>query len=295
MSNTLLDPRDLAGVTADLAKADFGLAGLVYTEASIGFAPGQGSTVNIAVPGSTSASERALGVTTDYTVDGVVEQTFPISVDAEAYSTVSLSLSESTLDLENYTRQILAPQARAVAGKIEGKVAALIDGMATEASITYDSANPKAALVKARAMLRANQVPGEIVVVAGSTAYADLLLSGDDVDTSAAVPKVAGMTIVENNRVAPTALVVMVRAAIGLAIVAPEPLDETNSAAHRTADGGFAVRVLRGTNPANGQSLSTVSTFVGAALLPIPKHDAETGETVLTDGIGAVAINTTGA
>lgn len=292
MSNTFTTGEQIARVAAAIAAEDLGVAALVHRDLDSDFRAGGGKTVHIPVPGATTTSTRPVGSTADYALGSITEATIPVSLETEAYSVVPITLDEATLDIENLSRQVIRPQSLTVAHHIADAVADVMAETVVEETITYDASNPRAAVVRARAVLRGRGVSADrpLLAVAGANVFADLLLA-EQIDADS---KVAGVEIHEDTKVPADTLLVFVREAYAAAIRAPQPPEGATYAAS-VVEAGMALTHMRALNGANGVTNSIVTTFVGVEALPLPVANYETGEVELVDGGGAVAINTTGA
>lgn len=292
MSNTFTTGEQIARVAAAIAAEDLGVAALVHRDLGNDFRAGGGKTVHIPVPGATTTSTRPVGSTEDYALGSITEASIPVSLDTEAYSVVPITLDEATLAIEDLSRQVIRAQSLTVANHIADAVASLMAETTVDESIAYDPANPRAAVVRARARLRARGVSADrpLLAVAGANVYADMLLS----EAFDAEGKVAGVEVHEDSKVPSDTLVVFVREAYAAAIRAPQPPEGATYAAS-VVEEGMALTHLRAFNAANGVTNSVITTFVGVKALPLPVANYETGEVELIDGGGAVAINTTGA
>lgn len=290
MSNTFHDGQFLADVAAGLAETDMGLAALIYRDVATEFVTGRGDTVSIRIPGVTTTSTRPVGSTADYEVGEIVEQLLPVTLTTEAYSVVPISLAESTLDVKSYAKQVLKPQTMTVAHHIETVTAAAFAATPKDAGIAYSATYPRAAVIHARAALRARGVSADasIRAVAGATVYADMLLA-DALDDQGTI---AGIKVTESSAIPVGALYVFVPEAFVAAIRAPEPPEGATVAASATT-AGMALTHMRAFNGANGTTNSIVTTFVGVAPMPLPVADYENGVVNLVANGGIVSIDTT--
>lgn len=287
--STFTTGEQIARVAARIAAEDLGLASLVYRDVAADFGAGGGKTVTIPVPGVTTTSTRPVGSTEDYTLGVIEETSIDVTLDTEAYSVVPISLDQSTLEIAEFSRQVLRPQALTVANHIENAVVAAIGATPADAAITYDPAKPREAFVRARAVLRGRGVSAErpLVAVVGADVFADLLLA-EALDEAG---RVAGVLVVENTKVPADALYVFVREAFVAAIRAPQPPEGATYTASVTEE-GMALTHMRALNGANGVTNSIVTTFVGVAPLPLPVADYDNGVVDLIAGGGIVAVDT---
>jgi len=292
MSNAFMTGEYLATVAVTLAAEDLGLAQHVYRDVAAGFAPGRGKTVSISVPGVTTTSTRPVGSTDNYVLGEIAESKIDVTLTTEAYSVVPITLAEASLDVGNYAKQVLDPQARTVAQRIESSVAGAFAATPVDATVTYDPAKPHGAFIRARAALRSRGVSADtpLKAVVGAQVYADLLLA-EKIDDAG---RVAGIPVYENSAVPADALYVFIKNAFVAAIRAPQPPEGATYAAS-VAENGMALTHMRAFNAANGVTNSIVTTFVGVAPLPLPVADYEAGTVTLVEGGGIVSVDTAGA
>lgn len=288
MANDFLTGENIARVAARLAATDLGLAALVYRDVASDFRAGNGATVKIPVPGVTTTNTRPVGSTADYVLGSIAENSIDVTLDTEAYSALPLSLDESTLEITDLSRQVLLPQARTVAHHIESAVATAMSETAVDETIAYDPANPRAAFIRARAVLRGRGVSADrpLIAVVGADVFADLLLAEQIEDGH-----VAGVAVQESTKVDPGALYLFVKEAFVAAIRAPMPPEGAAYAASVTEE-GMSLTHLRALNAANGVTNSIITTFVGVAPMPLPVADYGAGTLTLVPGGGAVAVDT---
>lgn len=287
--STFITGEQVARVAAKIAAEDLGLASLIHRDADADFVAGGGKTVAIPVPGVTTTSTRPVGSTEDYDLGSITEQKIDVTLTTEAYSVVPVGLAQNTLEITDYARQVLRPQALTVANHIERAVAKTIAATDEDTTITYDPAKPHEAFVRARAALRSRGVASDrpLVAAVGAQVYADLLLA-EKIDENGLV---AGVRVVENTMLDPGALYVFVREAFALVLRAPEAPEGATLAASVVED-GFALTHMRALNGANGTTSSILTVFLGVAPLPLPVANYETGEVDLVDGGGVVSIAT---
>ncbi|MDN4479903.1 P22 phage major capsid protein family protein [Demequina muriae] len=297
MPNEFLNPEKVAALAATLAAADLGLTQHVYRDVASDFGQGvSGKTVQIRVPGVTTTGSRPVGSTENYVQGSLTETSIPVTLENEIYSSVPITLDEADLELKDFGAQVLRPQGQSVAHQIDKAVADAMAATSPEASIVYDSTNPRASLIRARAVLRARGVNANraLTAIVGANVFADLAEANVLEPAANGTYHVAGMAVVENTLVSPYALYVMVKEAFVAAVRAPVPPHGAVTAASVTAS-GMALTHMIGLNIANGVSSSVLTAFVGVAPLPLAVANYESGSVDLVDGGGVVAVNTTGA
>jgi len=301
MANTFnLDINHVAVVAAKLVGKDFNLASLISRDVEAEFAPGKGNKVRVPVPAAIPTRTRGVyDKTTALVADELSEQFIEVTLADHIYNLAILSEGDLSLSIKDYASQVLAPQTRAIAAKIEALTAATMTATPAATGITYAAATPAKAFTAARRELRGNGVPGDAILRAavGSSVYADLLDApvGQGFDADG---KVRGFEVIESTRLdaedivafIPQAFTLVARApmvpqgaAYGASIMTPV-LDDENGAQ-------FAVRVVNDYDSNVAADRSLVGTFAAVQAMPLPV-DQEDGTVDLVDHGGAVRIAT---
>lgn len=290
MTNTFFTAEDAAQIAGRIARPDFGASALVYRDVEADYRRGSGSTVNVRIPGAGKASSKSPDdVTTPLDTSALTEQTIPVTLTDHAYHRAVLSEEDLSLNIRDYTEQVLRPQGLAVATFAENAVVTAMKSTPLSTAITWTPDTVPTAFSSARATLRQNGV-GEnetIHALAGTNVYAALL----DADLLNEDDKVRKVHVHENSRIAPDEVIVFVRQAFALAVRAPSaPEGVPFSASIRTPDdeGAFAVRYVRSYDSTIAGEVSLLSTFVGARAMPLPVYDDATGVITLKENAGAV-------
>lgn len=289
-----LDINNVAIITAKLVGADFNLASLISSDVAAEFHPGQGATVRVPVPAAIpTRSKNIFDKTTALVADELTEQHIDVTLADHLYNLAILSEGDLSLNIANYGRQVLAPQARAIAAKIEALTAATMSATPAEPGVTYIDTNPAKAISSARRILRSNGVGADapLIAAAGASVYTDLLDAGALIDD-----KVHGIRVVESTRLAESDLIVFTPSAFTLVVRAPVvPQGAAYGASITTpildnANGkAFAIRVLNDYDSNVAADRSLVGTFAAVASMPLPV-DREDGTVDLVKHGGAVRI-----
>jgi hypothetical protein len=297
MANDFYTPGEAAVVAAKLVGEDAVLSALIsrnYAEDLMGGGKG-GAPISVLLPTTLIARERGINdVTTPIVLDEIAERRETFNLDrVHDYSAVGVSEADLTLNLQDFTRQVLAPQAAALADALEHKVAAAFDDLTVAGNGTLDPANPLPYFTRLRKRLRQRGVdPSALTIVAGVDVYATLLDANviTDVASSgstaalreAQIGKLRGFTIIESTRVAETEILVFHRDAATLITRAPVAPQGASFAATTTA-GGFQLRYLRDYDAMHTQDRSIVSTFSAVGFLPTyrVRRDYDTRQVVV--------------
>ncbi|MCZ4301358.1 hypothetical protein [Microbacterium oxydans] len=301
MANTFnLDINNLAQTAAKLVGMDFNLAGLISRDVEADFAPGRGSTVRVAVPAAIPTRTKGIyDRTTPLVADDLNEQFIEVELKDHLYNVAVLSAGDFSLDITDFGRQVLLPQTRAIAAKVEALTAATMSATPETTSIPYAAATPAKAFTAARRVLRANGVPGDSILRAavGSSVYADLLDApvGQGFDADG---KVRGFEVVESTRLADSDIVAFVPEAFTLVARAPMvPAGAAHGASTVTPvldnerGAQFAVTAVVDYDSTVAADRSLVSTFAAVQAMPLPVDNEDGTVTLLAHG-GAVRIDT---
>jgi hypothetical protein len=298
-----------AQVAVALASEDAFLSALVnrnYENDLLG-GGGKGRTVNVRIPAALIARERGIDeIDAAIVMDTITESTVPVTLGTHAYSAVPLSEGDMTLNITDFSRQVLGPQVAAVVDFCEEEVASVIRGISEWNDPTapdYDPANPVKTLTAIRKKLRDNGVPQTgLNLVVGTRIYADLLEANAITDASASgstaalrdgnVGRVRGFNVVESTRVDEDDIVAFHKDAITLAVRAPI-VPAGASFGQTVNEKGFSLRYLRDYDATKTVDRSLVSTFVGAATLPMKRivRDYTGGTASVVDAPAMLRVN----
>lgn len=283
--NSFYTPREAALVTANLANDDAFLSALVSRNFANDLMAGGkgGAPVAVKMPTTLIARNRGTDdVVSPIVLDSIAEQTVTVTLSrVHDYSAVGLSEADLTLKIEDFSAQVLKPQAEAIVDSLEHKVATLLRGVPETASVAYSAANPVKTFTAIRKLLRDNGVAvSGINAIVGTQVFADLLDAEALTDASksgstaalreGSIGNLRGMTIVESTRLDESEIIVFHRDAVTLVTRAPvvpqgAPFGATVS------EKGFSLRYVRDYDASVMQDRSVVSTFSGVAILPTYK------------------------
>ncbi len=182
MPNTFKDNSfNLAAVASVLIAKDLKVASLVNQAFSADFDGKRGASMNVRIPASLAAQNRAVGSVAAYSTSDLTEATQAVALTLDYYSRTAIADSDLTLSVEDYVKQVLHPQTRAIAIAIEGAVIAKLQTVVEDATLdtAYDPSDKTKImdfLVDIRAKLRSLGAPEDGLNIALSVdAYAALL------------------------------------------------------------------------------------------------------------------------
>jgi hypothetical protein len=277
MANTLYTPEQLARVAIGLVDQDLVIASTVNRDYEAEFAGGVGLTVNARVPAFLTGRKRTAGAVAAITVDDVTESNVAVTLTDQAYSAVRLTDADLTLSLEDFGRQVLAPQVGAVVRTCEDTVIDVMQALTASLTVTWSGADPIPTFTAARKALRDLKVPAtDLYCALGTELAADLLNSDKLTDASkaggtgalrdATIGKIRGFTVIESNALAEDEAIFYHRNAFTLAVRAPQVAAGATFGQSIAAD-GFALTAIRDYDPSILADRSVVSAFIGAQVL----------------------------
>jgi hypothetical protein len=129
MANIFEQPKVIAAVALETLYRQMVLPRLVYTDIVNDMRPGTGGTVTIPKPAVLQARlfDRSSGQA--ITLDEVAEGGVDVKIDKNIYSAVPIPDEDATLNIRNFTEQILIPQTQAVAQDLEERTAQIFQGL----------------------------------------------------------------------------------------------------------------------------------------------------------------------
>jgi len=306
--NQFYNAEQVAKVAVAMAAEESYLGALISRdfEADLLGGGGKGRTVNVRVPAALIARSRGIDETTAAIVlDSLTEATVPVTLGEHLYSAVGLSEGDMNLDLEDFSKQVLAPQVAAVVDYIEEEVANALAKIDLSTAITWDPANPVATFTAMRRELRQRGVPqANLNVIVGTNVYAALLDAKAITDASESgstealregnVGKLRGFTIAESTRVDDDEIVAFHKNAFTLAVRAPAvPAGQFGQVVN---EAGYSLRYLRDYDTMHTLHRSMVSTFAGVARMPLYRvvrdRDAQTARVEEVAGGAAMRVDT---
>lgn len=300
--HVIFTPAQAASVAANLAAEDSTLAALVSRNFANDLMAGgkAGAPVEIKIPTTLVARSRDIDdVTNSIVMDTITERSTTINLDrAHDYSAIPLSEADMTLNLKDFSAQVLKPQAAAIVDSLEHKVrrtllAVAITDLSAEGTF-YDPANPVPYFTAIRKKLRQNGVPTNgIQMVVGTEVYANLLDAEAITDASksgstaalreAGVGRVRGFNVVESTEVPDTEILAFHRDAVTLATRAPV-VPKGASFGATVSEKGYSLRYIRDYIADTTVDRSLLSTFSGVAILPTFKIERQYDDTYTGDG-----------
>lgn len=221
MTVTKVKVGKIAATALALLEREIVIPRLVTTNAAGDFAGALDDTITIRVPARTTAKSRKLRPDTEnerkIQFSNLTERAIQVQLDEDIYNAIGIEDEVATLDVEDFGREVLMPQVRAVAERWEMKLAGVIEDAPFVHEVTFSDTNkPFKALNEARKLLFQSDVPlnGRRLLV-GSEVEAMLLDSeqfnrydsiGGSAESAlreATIGRVGGQDVIVSNAVDP--------------------------------------------------------------------------------------------
>lgn len=292
MANSFLAAQTIARTTLGLLQREIVLPNLVWQNPIASFSGQLSDTVSVRLPARLTARDYEWRTrSTAITVDDLAETKVDVSLDTHLYSAVQVTDEELTLSISTFGEQVLAPQVRSVAERLENKVAAEMTGAdyLTSHEITLDTTEPFNTAVDARALLNLQNVPqGDRALVLGANMESAFLKSqhfnradqsgSDSALREALIGRVAGFPVFVSNALPANTGIAFHRTAFVLSTAAPQVPDGVTYGSRQSHE-GLAMRWIRDYDAQYLRDRSIVSTFMGTNHIPDLPDDADADAT----------------
>ena len=171
MANTILTPDIIAREALMVLRNNAVMANLVHRDYSSDFVGQVGDTITVRKPATFVADE----FTDKITVQDATETGIPVKMDKHLDVSFAVTAKQMTMDIADFSNQLLVPAMQAFADKVDKYLLAL-EAEATNRVPHADGAFAPADLIAARKHLTQNAAPlSDRRFVVGATAEADLL------------------------------------------------------------------------------------------------------------------------
>lgn len=315
MAHTFLKPEKIIDTTLALLEQEMVLARTFLNISGMDWAGSKDDTVTLRVPATLTA--RDYGWRNDRSsaivFDDLTETSYDISIGGHVYSAVKVTDEQLALDITSFADQVLAPQAKAVAVRLEGKAVDVLTGLPFQNIVQLDKSGngtvadtvggatdittavrntPQAAVIAARKFLNKAGVPfdGRFLVVGADMEEvfltSDQLVRYDQSGSTSAlrdatIGRIGGFEVVVSSQIPADEGYAYHRSAVAMAQFAPPvPAGVTFGAAQ--SRNGYAMRWIRDYDPSYLQDRSVVSAFYGL-------QGINDGAEIDEDGAGAGA------
>jgi len=278
MANTFLKPTRIVDAGLAVLARDLTLPNLVWQNAAGDFAGALNDTISIRVPAYASAHTRALRSGAARTRDYVVERKVDVTLTTDVYKDVEITDEQLTLDIVDFTNQVLNPILQGIGIKLEDQLVAEMTGATYHTDLTPDGTDPYGTAVDLRTALNDARVPfaGRSLVV-GSAWEAKMLKDpnfvrasyrGDNGATlrTANIGAIAGFEVFTCPAITPKEMYAFHKSAYVLSSRAPiVPAGAPYGAS--VASDGFAMRLVRVLDPTAIVDVLATDSWVGTNIV----------------------------
>lgn len=148
MANTFLQASRIAAMALGLLQREIVLPRLVWRFALSDFRGAKDDTVTLRLPAIATARDYEWRTRTNpIVIDDLTEKPVDIKLDRQPYSAVAITDEQLTLDIVDFAAQVLTPQVRAVAERIEGYIATAMSGAPYKETLTFNALTDEAQTV----------------------------------------------------------------------------------------------------------------------------------------------------
>ncbi len=278
----IVDEVAIASTAISLLERDVMLAGTIWRDPVTDFARKKNETVSVYLPAYAVANKRTLRANAQRTRSTLKERKIDVTLDTNLQVDVSLTDENLALDVEDLTRQVIAPSIGAIVRGYEEVVVDTMQSASYEVELAWDSNDPYGVLVDAGTALEDHAVPmSDRFLVVGSQLANDLrkseLLKRVDQSGSGAtlrngvIGDVAGFTVLTSQFMDRNAGFAYHRTAYTLCSRAPQVPDGV-AWGNVQSSNGLAVRVMQHLTQDDDKDL-----------LNVVYHDSWLGCGVVTD------------
>lgn len=295
MANTFIKATKVVSTALGVLERETVLPNLVWRDAAGDFAGVLGDTITIRVPAYLTARTRTLRAGTPITVDELAETSVDVKLDTDVYKGIGLSDENLTLDISDFSTQVMAPILRAIVVGIEDELVDVIAGATYALTETFSEDDPLGSVLAARTALNKARVPAGDRVLACGADIEQLIIKalanrettlGDSAVVDATVGRYGGFRIVSVPAFAPDEAYAFHRTAFVLSSRAPKVPDGATWGASQ-AYGGFAIRVIKDYDPLYLSDRCIGSCWIGADVVLDDGELNDDGQFVPEDGGGS--------
>ena len=171
MANTILTPDIIAREALMVLRNNAVMANLVHRDYSEDFVGAVGDTITVRKPATFVANEYAGSIS----VQDATETAVPVVMDKHLDVSFAVTAKQMTMDIADFSKQLLVPAMQAFADKVD-KLLIALEAEATSRHPHASGVIAPADLIAARKFLTENAAPlADRRFVVGATAEADLL------------------------------------------------------------------------------------------------------------------------
>ncbi|MGN7942855.1 P22 phage major capsid protein family protein [Metabacillus sp. 22489] len=155
MSNQLITPQIVAKESLMVLENNMVFGNLVHRDYSNEFVSGVGDTVNVRKPSTFEAKEFSDSIEIQDAKEGSV----PVKLDTHLDVSFEVTAKELTLDISEFSEQFVQPAMRAIAQKVDEKIAKLYKDIPFYYGIAGQTPATPNVIPQVRAILNKNKVP----------------------------------------------------------------------------------------------------------------------------------------
>lgn len=251
------------------------MAPTVWRDAGGSFRGAAGDTITIRVPAYTVADERALRSGSQRNRRGLFESPVAVTLDKNLYRDVPLTDEQQTLDIMNFSRQVINPMLEGIARGIEDELVDAATGATYEYEVAMSASDAVAGVFEARKNLNDARAPfNNRFLALGSSAELALLNSpnlrqvnqaGSDVELrDGRLFRLAGFQVLSVPGLPPDEAYAYHQTAYALSLQAPIVPQGAPAGFTATQD-GFAIRLVQVLDSATIENIVAADVFVGAS------------------------------
>ena len=276
MANTILTPDIIAREALMVLRNNAVMAKLVHRDYSEDFVGAVGDTITVRKPATFVANEYSGSIN----VQDATETAVPVVMDKHLDVSFAVTAKQMTMDIADFSKQLLVPAMQAFADKID-KLLIALESEATSRHPHAEGVIAPADLIAARKFLTENAAPlADRRFVVGATAEADLLgnelfVSAEKVGDTAALKEASlgrkfGMDVYVDQNVAKngsyTPSIAFHKNAMAL-VTRPLALPQGAAKAAIVNYDGFGLRVVYGYDMNTKTDTISIDMLCGVKLL----------------------------
>lgn len=259
MANAFIKADKVVATSLGILEREITLPSLVWRDAGGDFRGVLNDTISIRLPAYLTSRTRALRATSAITLDELDETKVDVTLNTNVYKAVKITDEELTLDIVDFSTQVMSPVVHAIARGVEESLSATMTGATYTQHVPVSAADPYLAIVDARVKLNNANVPaGDRFLAVGTGIEAALLKSdrlalvqnsgSDTALREAIVGRIAGFTVVSHPALDPNIGIAAHRSAFVLSMKAPVVPDGVTWGESQSF-AGMSMRVIRDYDP----------------------------------------------
>src|SRR5665647_2148939 len=153
MANTFIKATKVVNTALGVLMRETVLPQLVWRDAAGDFAGVKDDTITIRIPAFTTSRTRVLRTSGPLVMDELSETSIDVKLDTDVYKGVNVTDENLTLDISDFSGQILSPILRSIVMGIEDALADEISGATYALTETFSEAAPLHSVLSARRKL----------------------------------------------------------------------------------------------------------------------------------------------